>query len=449
MTTEGAGPNGTSGAAGRSRAPIPCDFVVRGASELVTVAASAAPDLGVLTGAALAARDGVIVWIGDESRVTIEVDAGDDATVVDAGGLVVLPGFVDAHTHTVFAGDRSWEYAERLRGASYLEIAGRGGGIAETVRATRDASPAQLSDIARRRFNSFLRHGTTTIETKTGYGLSLEAERACLEAAKIEHRLRRVHTLLPAHAVPPEFADAPDDYLDLVCDEILPALAGEAEFCDVFCDEGAFTVAQARRVLTRARELGLGLKIHAEQLAHTGGALLAAELGCASADHLERATADDGRGLAAAGVTAVILPGTSYSLQMPYAPARALLDAGVEIALATDFNPGSSYCENMQTAISLACQAGGLTPDEALRAATLGGAAAIGRRAQLGSLEVGKACDLIILDAESHRELPYHYGVNLAAAVVAGGRVVVHEGVVLDEHEDDCDCGCHADETGG
>jgi imidazolonepropionase len=429
---------------------LACDFLLTGAGELVTVA-SAAPDLGVLTGAALAARDGRIIWIGDESRVTSEVKTDDDTTVVDAGGLAVLPGFVDAHTHAVFAGDRSAEYAARLRGASYLEIMAGGGGIAETVRATRAAPPDELAALARRRFDSFLRHGTTTIETKTGYGLSLEAERACLEAAKVEHPLRRIHTLLSAHAVPPEFAGRADAYVDLVCDEILPALAGEAEFCDVFCDEGAFTVEQARRVLTRAREFGLGLKIHAEQLARTGGAQLAAELGCMSADHLERATADDCRALAATGVTAVLLPGTSYTLRMPYAPARALLDAGVEIALATDFNPGSSYCENLQMAISLACQEGGLTPDEALRAATLGGAAAIGRRADLGSLEVGKACDLIILETESHRELPYHYGVNRVAAVVAGGRVVVHEGAVLGEHHehdgDECGCGGHTDDT--
>lgn len=435
---------------------LAADFVLLGAGELVTVASAATPDLGVLTGAALAAQEGHIVWIGDEARMKSEVQTNDDTIVVDADGLAVLPGFVDAHTHAVFAGDRSAEYAERLRGASYLEIMEGGGGIAGTVRATRAASPDELSALARRRFSSFLRHGTTTIETKTGYGLSLEAERACLEAAKVQHPLRRLHTVLAAHTVPPEFAGAPDAYLDLVCDEILPALAGEARFCDVFCDEGAFTVAQARRVLTRASELGLGLKIHAEQLAHTGGALLAAELGCVSADHLERATADDCRALAVAGVTAVLLPGTSYTLRMPYAPARALLDAGVEIALATDFNPGSSYCENLQMAVSLACQEGGLTPDEALRAATLGGAAAIGRRADLGSLEVGKACDLIILETESHRELPYHYGVNRVAAAVVGGRVVMHEGDVLEddrgghehrghahdhEHGDDCGCG--------
>ena len=226
----------------------------------------------------------------------------------------MLPGFVDAHTHAVFAGDRSWEYAERLRGAGYLEILERSGGIRETVRATREATPDQLAALARRRFDSFLRHGTTTIETKTGYGLSLEAERACLEAAKVDHPLRRVHTVLAAHTVPPEFAGRSDAYVDLVCDEILPALAGEADFCDVFCDEGAFTVEQSRRVLERARELGYGLKIHAEQLARTGGAALAAELGCVSADHLERATAEDCAALAAAGVVAVLLPGTSYTL---------------------------------------------------------------------------------------------------------------------------------------
>ncbi len=426
-----------------STRPIPCDFLLLGVGELVTMDAAgatpAAPDLGILTGAALAACDGRIVWIGDEAAV----EPLDDAVVVDASGLAVLPGFVDAHTHTVFAGDRSAEYAERLRGATYLEILERGGGINETVRATRAASPAELSALARRRFSSFLRHGTTTIETKTGYGLSLAAEQTMLEAAHAEHPLRRAYTVLAAHAVPPEYAGRADAYVGLVCDEILPALAARADFCDVFCDAGAFTVDQARRVLERARALGYGLKLHAEEIARTGGAALAAETKCVSADHLEHADGDDIAALRAAGVVAVVLPGTSYTLRLEPAPARAMLDAGLEVAIATDFNPGSSYCENMQLVVSLACQQAGFTPAEALRAATLGGAAAIGRGADLGSLEVGKRCDLIVLRAESHRELPYHYGVNLVEAAVIGGKLVMHDGDVFEdgEHVHDERCG--------
>jgi imidazolonepropionase len=410
-----------------------CDLIVRGAGELVTLNAAAGIDggsdgLGVLAGGALAARDGRIVWVGAEADLACEVEVPSDAVEIDAEGACVLPGFVDSHTHAVFAGERAGEYGRRLAGASYLEIQAAGGGIMSTVRATRAASEDELAALTRRRLDSFLRHGTTTVEIKSGYGLTLEDERKLLAAAKVPHPTNRVYTLLAAHSTPEEYAGRDDEYIALVCTEMLPALAGEAEFIDVFCDEGAFTVEQSRRVLEAGRALGYRLKIHAEELAHTGGAAMAAALGAVSADHLIHVTGEDIAGLRAAGTVATLLPGTSYTLHTSYAPARALLDAGVTVALASDFNPGSCYCENLQMTMSLACQELRLTPAEALRAATIGGAAALGLQAEVGSLEVGKRCDLLVLDAASHEELPYHYGVNLVSGVIAGGRVVGGEG---------------------
>ena len=399
---------------------VAADLVLRGANELVTM--SRREECGSVAGGALAAKDGVIVWVGREKDLDGAVAVAGDGVVVDAEGACVLPGFVDCHTHLAFAGDRAHEYAARLGGVDYSEILAGGGGINATVRATREAPLAELERLTRARLDSFLAHGTTTVEAKSGYGQSVEAERKQLAAARVEHPVRRVHTLLAAHLTPPEYAGRPDEYIAFVCDEMLPALQGEAEFVDVFCDEGAFTVAQTRRVFDTAKALGFKLKIHAEELAHTGGARLAAEYGCVSADHLIYASGDDMAALRAAGVVAVALPGTSYTLHTAYAPARAFLEAGVTLALATDFNPGTCYCENMQAIISLACQEDRLTPDEALYAATMGGAAALGRQHEIGSLEVGKACDFILLGAPSRHELPYHWGVNLVEGAVVGGR---------------------------
>jgi imidazolonepropionase len=421
----------------RQSSPVVCDFVLRGARELVTMAGDDA--LGIVEGGALLAREGRILWVGregdleraaDDSGALIQI--ADDAVAVDAAGACVLPGFVDAHTHAVFAGSRAGEYEERLQGRSYEDILASGGGINRTVAATRDASPAVLAELTRRRLDSFVRHGTTTVEIKSGYGLDLETERRMFDAAAVAHPARRVLTFLGAHFVPAEFVDRADEYIELVCEEMLPALHGVAESVDVFCDVGAFTVEQSRRVLLRARELGYSTKIHADELARSGGALLAAEVGCVSADHLVHATWEEIAALKQANVVAVVLPGTSFSLGSAYAPARDFIDAGLALALATDFNPGTSYCENMQMVIALACQQMRLTVAEALRAATMGGAAALGRAHELGSLAPGKSCDLIVLAAETHAELPYHFGVNLVDGVVIGGRpVVIDAGSVI------------------
>ncbi len=408
---------------------VAADFVLRGAGELVTMSAPPAAGLGALPGGALAAKDGVIVWVGREAELPQAVDLAPDGLDVDAEGRCVLPGFVDAHTHAPFAGSRAAEYGERLAGVSYGDILARGGGINVTVKATRQASEEELARLCRRRYDSMLRHGTTTAEVKSGYGLTAAAEAKQLRAAATPHALRRELTFLGAHIVPPEYDGRADDFIRLVCDEMTPACAPLARWCDVFCDEGAFSVAQARRVLLAGRAAGLGLRIHADELARSGGSMLAAELGCASADHLIHATWEEIAAMKAAGVVAVMLPGTSYTLGIPFAPARAFLEAGVIIALASDFNPGTCDCENLQMMISLACQGMRLTPDEALYAATVGGAAAL-RRGDVGSLEVGKRCDFSVLVAESRTELPYHFGVNLVSDVVLGGRVVVQDGVV-------------------
>jgi imidazolonepropionase len=421
--------------------PVRCDLLVRGASEVVTMvpgAGEAPPagpagrdhppvDLGVIPRGAVAARNGRVVWTGPEAQIAAALEVPDNALVVDVEGAAVVPGFVDAHTHLTWAGDRAAEYGARLAGATYLEVQEAGGGINSTVRATRAATGEQLAALAARRLDSFLRHGTTTLEAKTGYGLTLEDERKQLAAAKVPHPVRRVHTVLAAHLTPPEYGGRDDEYVALVCDEILPALAGQAEFVDVFCDEGAFTVAQARRVLETGRALGYRLKIHAEELAHTGGTELAASLGAVSADHLIHITDGDIAALERAGTVAVLLPGTSYTLRATYAPAKGLLAAGVTVALATDFNPGSCYSENLQMAISLACQEDRMTPAEALRAATIGGAAALGLQHDVGSLQAGKSCDLLVLDSSMHQELPYHWGVNLVTGVIAGGEIVVRD----------------------
>jgi imidazolonepropionase len=408
---------------------VAADFVLRGASELVTMSAPPAEDLGAIAGGALAAKDGVIVWVGREAELPQAVDLAPDGLDVDAEGRCVLPGFVDAHTHVPFAGSRAAEYGERLAGVSYGEILARGGGINVTVEATRQASEEELARLSRLRYDSMLRHGTTTAEVKSGYGLTVADEVKQLRAAATSHPLRRELTFLGAHFVPPEYAGRAEDYIRLVCDEMIPACAPLARWCDVFCDEGAFTAAQARRVLIAGAAAGLGLRIHADELARSGGSMLAAELGCASADHLIHATWEEIAAMKDAGVVAVMLPGTSYTLGVGYAPARAFLEAGVTIALASDFNPGTCDCENLQMMMSLACQGMKLTPDEALHAATVGGAAAL-RRDDVGSLEVGRSCDFSVLVAASRSELPYHFGVNLVGDVVVGGRVAVHDGIV-------------------
>jgi imidazolonepropionase len=409
-------------------------LVVTNSSQLVTVAErdvqGARGALRVIEDGALAARDGRIVWVGPRAALPAPLAA--DADVLDAGGRLVIPGFVDAHTHPIFAGRRAEEFCARALGQPYQELLARGdAGIMSTVRATRAASEDELLHLARARAQSFLRHGTTTVEAKTGYGLSPADEDKSLrvlERLQGQTPLRLVPTYLGAHLVPAEYRDDPEAYVRLLLEEMLPQAAGRAAFCDVFCDQGAFSVEQSRRILLRAQELGMTPRLHADELANVGAARLAAELHAASADHLVHVDERGMEALARAGTVATLLPGTTFSLASDhYAPARRLLEHGVRLALATDYNPGTCYSENMALAITLALLKLELTAEVALRAATLGGAYSLRRQDEIGSLEVGKSCDLAVLEAHIYQEIPYHVGVNLVRAVVVGGELAVNE----------------------
>ena len=367
---------------------------------------------------ALAARAGRITWVGRDDELPDAVTATPDHATIDAGGRAVLPGLVDAHTHLVFAGDRAAEFTARLAGRPYTT-----GGIRTTVEATRAASAAELDALARARLDTFLAHGVTTVEAKSGYGLTLEEERRLLRvAATVEHPVDVVRTFMGAHVVPAEYADDPDAYVDLVCDSMLPSIENLAEFVDVWCDEGAFTPAQTRRILRAARANGYSLKVHAEQLAHSGGAAVAAEFGATSVEHLEHATPEDAEALARTGTIAVLLPGASLMTGGRVADARMLLDSGVRVALSTDLNPGSSYSENLQLQVALGCLSLRMTPEEAILGVTRNAAAALSREGSIGSLRPGAGCDLVVLEASSELDLAYHYGINLARIVVKGGR---------------------------
>jgi imidazolonepropionase len=409
----------------------PVDFLLTGAGQLVTCdPAQGEGPLGLVERGAVAAAAGRVVYAGPEAGL-----AGRDlaaATRLDAGGRAVVPGFVDAHTHLVFAGDRADEFAARLRGVGYEAALAAGGGINRTVRDTRAATDAELEATAARRLATALAHGTTTLEAKSGYGLTTHDERRSLEALArlaLLSPVEVVPTFLGAHLIPEEYAADRDGYLDLLEREMLPACAPLAEFVDAFCDRGALTVEESRRVLEAGFRHGLRGKLHANELGATGGATLAAELGCVSADHLLFCDQQEAKALAAAGTVAVLLPGTSFLLRTGRAaPVQVMRDAGVTLALGTDCNPGTCYSESMQLMVALACVHGGLTPEEAVLAATDGAARAVGRGGRVGRLAPGAACDLVVLAGRSYLDLAYHLGVNLAATVVKGGAVVAGEG---------------------
>ena len=394
--------------------------VIRGIGELVTCDPARGEAPGVVTAAALVAQDGRLAFVGPES----EVPAAPGATVFDAGGAAVLPGFVDAHTHAVWMGERAGEYAARAAGATYEEIALQGGGIRSTVRATAAATVDDLVEAARPRLRQMVRWGTTTAEVKSGYGLELDAELRQLEAISrlgAEAGNPDLHaTYLALHAAPPGDRR---EFVDAAIEHGLPAVRELARFADCFCESGAYTVEECERFLGAAKAAGLLQKIHTEQLTRSGGAALAARLGAASADHLEHATDDDLRALAAAGVTGVVLPGASLTLGGPPPPGRRLLDAGATAAIATDCNPGTSNTESMPLMISLAVALAGMTPAEAVVAATSGGAAALGLDDR-GVLRVGARCDLAVLAGRQWLDVAYHLGGDVVAATIRGGDVV-------------------------
>jgi imidazolonepropionase len=408
------------------------NLLLRGVGELVTNDPNP-PDrglLGIVRNAAVAICGGKVAWAG---RLEDLPDEYFELPDLDCRGRAVLPGFVDSHTHLVFAGERGDEFMRRLQGDSYESILEAGGGIQSTVRATRraveESAAVGLVESARPRAERMLAHGTTTVEIKSGYGLDVLTELRMLEAATALGTvvpIDTVCTVMGAHVVPPEFADDRNGYLQLFEEEMLPLLAPLARYCDVFCDRGAFSVAEAGRILEAGKRHGLRPKLHAEQLAATGAARLAAEVGAVSADHLDHIDSESAAALAAAGTVATLLPSASFSLRTPQAPARMLWDTGVTVALATDCNPGTSYVESMQFVVALAVMEMGLTPAEAVWASTRGGAYALEEPAK-GWIGTGSAADLVVLDAPSHVHIPYRPGANLAWKVIKDGVLVVGE----------------------
>jgi imidazolonepropionase len=401
------------------------DLVITHASELLTLKGPQKPrvrqqmrNLGVLKDCSLAVHDGLIVDIGRNLRYQAD-------TVIDAAGKLVMPGFVDPHTHVVFAGSREFELNLKLAGVPYMEVLKRGGGIFYTVEKTRKASPNQLLSQSKKRLDTMLRYGTTTCEAKTGYGLDVKNE---LKLLKVQRSLYETHpmdlvsTFLGAHAIPKEM-DA-EQYITSIIEEMLPKTQGLAQFCDVFCEKGIFSIAQSKKILLAGKRYGLQPKIHADEIVNTGGALLASKIGAISADHLLQSSDAGLRALAKNRIVGVLLPGTPFCLMMEhYAPARKLIDGGVPVALATDLNP-NCWTENMQMIIQLACLKMQMTPAEAIVASTFNAACAIGMQQYIGSLEVGKHADIIILDGPNHQFLPYHFGVNLVQTVVKRGVVL-------------------------
>ncbi len=415
-------------------------LLIHSASQVLTLAGG--PQRGRELGRLSLIEDGAVLIEGETiaavGRSAELLAAYPKTPQLNAGGRAMLPGFVDPHTHLIWAGDRAAEFELRLQGKTYLEILAAGGGILSTVRATRTASLDELKAQTRRRAHALLAHGTTTAEAKTGYGLDHDSELAQLQALlelDAEGPLELAPTYLGAHAIAPEYRDDPDGYTRLLCKQMLPAVRDwwarhaanrPLPFVDVFCETGAFTLAQSREILETAKSLGFPLKIHADEFDNLGGASLAAELGAASADHLVKTSPGDITALAQSNTVAVSLPCTPFGLADPhYTPARAILEANGLLALATDINPGTAWCENMQFAIALGCRYLRLTPAQAIAAATINSAAAIGRADRIGSIEVGKQADLILLQEPDYRHLGYRFGANLVQTVIKRGKVVV------------------------
>ncbi|HMJ81920.1 MAG TPA: imidazolonepropionase [Vicinamibacterales bacterium] len=414
---------------------IAADFLIRNTSEVLTCAGPAPrrgpaqADARSIPGAAVAAYNGRIVFIGFESLLPHEVTLTPGATIVDAGGGAVVPGFVDAHTHVIFAGDRRGELRRRLTGASYEEIAGEGGGILSTVLATRSASESVLAADTSRRLAEMLRCGTTTAEAKSGYGLTTESELKMLRVIRDLGETQPVElspTFMGAHEVPVEYRTRRQAYVDLIVSDMIPAVARErlAEWCDVFCEKGVFTPDESRAILTAARAAGMKLRLHADELAASGGSQLAAEIGARSADHLIFVDEAGAHKLAAAGVAATLLPIASFYLKLGrFAPARMLIHRNVAVALATDVNPGGGYSPSMPFAMTLACFGMGLTFEEALVGATINAAYSLDRHDRIGSLEPGKQMDAVIVDGPAIDLI--RVGAETIRAVVKKGQVVV------------------------
>ena len=409
-------------------------IIIKNASQLVTCSGfkakqgKAMSDLHVIDDGAVVIEDGIITAVGKTGEVLTKFEETGSKTI-DATGKAVLPGFVDSHTHFVFAGYRAEEFSWRLRGESYMEIMNRGGGIASTVRATREASREDLIESGKKRLDTMLSFGVTTVEGKSGYGLDEKTEIKQLEVMEELdniHPVDIVKTFLGAHAIPEDFKGREDKFIDYMTDNVMPQVANKnlAEFCDVFCEKGVFSLEQSKRLLLKAKELGFKLKIHADEISPLGGAELAADLGAVSADHLLH-TSDKGIAeMAKRGIVATLLPGTAFGLREPYARGRYIIDQGCTVALATDFNPGSCFSESIPLIFILATLYMDITIEEAVTALTINGAAAIDRADRIGSIDVGKAGDVIILEFPSYKYIPYHIGVSCVEKVIKNGNLV-------------------------
>jgi imidazolonepropionase len=395
------------------------DILIKNANELITLKGPNNPrtkkqmsNLSIIQKGSIAVRDGKIIETGKNLKYKAE-------KTIDASGKIALPGFVDPHTHVIFAGSREFELDMKLKGLSYMDILKKGGGIFYTVNETRKATEQSLLKQSKNRLDTMLAHGTTTCEAKSGYGLDADTE---LKILKIQKKLNKIHkmdivsTFLGAHAIPKEHST--DEYVNIVIDEMLPKVKGLACFCDVFCEKDMFTVEQSRSILEAGKRFGLIPKMHADEIVDTGGASLAAQVGAISADHLLMSSDKGLKQMAKKGVIGVLLPGTPFSLMQDfYAPARKMIDFGVPVALATDMNP-NCWIENMQFIIQLACLKMRMTPAEVITAATFNAACAIGLNDSIGSLEKGKQADIIILDCPNHKFIPYHFGINLVETVI-------------------------------
>ncbi|MDX1707266.1 MAG: imidazolonepropionase [Desulfobacterales bacterium] len=416
------------------------NIIIKNAAEMVTCSGFAAKkgpeemaDLKIIADGAVLIKDGIIEAVGRSADIEkqLKKDSLDPSEfdTIDARDKAVLPGFIDSHTHLVFGGYRAEEFAWRLQGDSYMQIMQRGGGIANTVDATRGASTDELLQLGIKRLNSMLSFGVTTVEGKSGYGLNCETEIKQLDVmARLDqvHYLDVVPTFLGAHAVPPDYKGKQDAFVDFLISDVLPRVAEQrlAEFCDVFCEKDVFSIDQSRRLLTRAKSLGLKLKLHADEIVQLGGAELAAELGAVSADHLLQASDKGIKDMAAAGVVATLLPATAFSLKEPYADARKMIDANCAVALATDFNPGSCFSESIPLVVALATLYMNMSTEEAISALTINGAAALNRSEQIGSIDVGKKGDVIVLEFPSFTFIPYHIGVSTVEKVIKQGNLV-------------------------
>lgn len=408
-------------------------ILIKHASELITCAGQAPKtgacmnDLGIIPDGALLIENGIITWAG----ATTEMPAIDETqyTIINAGGRCVLPGFVDSHTHFVFGGYRPEEFFWRLNGTPYLEILSRGGGILSTVQATRASDAVELKQSAAKRLAAMLSMGITTVEGKSGYGLDCDTELRQLSVMgelNQEQPVEIVPTFLGAHAVPPDYKGKTDEYVEYMINQVLPAVTkqGIAEFCDVFCEQGVFSIDQSRKLLKAAQNLGMKAKLHADEIVALGGAELAGELKAVSADHLLQATDAGIAALANNNVVATVLPATAFCLRESYARARTMIDSGVAVALATDFNPGSCFTQSIPMVIALAAIQLKMTAAEIVTALTCNGAAAVGRQDKIGSLERGKQADILILDYPSHLFLVYNTGMNIVDKVIKKGQVV-------------------------